>query len=62
MKSYDATATIEANPDAVWAILADAAGYSEWDSGVVRVEGRITRARRSRSSPRRTPGRTFPSR
>ena len=32
MKSYDAAATIEAEPETVWAILTDAPAYSEWDA------------------------------
>ena len=41
MKSYEATALVEANPEAIWAILTDAPGLSRWDSGIDRVEGRI---------------------
>jgi hypothetical protein len=41
MKAFDATSLIEAGPDTIWAILIDAPGYSAWDSGVERVEGRI---------------------
>ncbi|MFN2504024.1 MAG: SRPBCC family protein [Acidimicrobiales bacterium] len=41
MKSYEASAVIEAGPDTIWAILTDADRYSRWDSGVERVEGRI---------------------
>ncbi len=41
MKAYDATATIHATPETIWSILIDAPKYSEWDSGVERVEGRI---------------------
>ena len=41
MRSYEAQATIERGPDAVWAVLTDAPGYADWDSGVERVEGTI---------------------
>ena len=41
MKSYEATSVIDASPEAIWAVLTDAPGYADWDSGVVRVEGRI---------------------
>ncbi|MDQ3531297.1 MAG: SRPBCC family protein [Actinomycetota bacterium] len=40
MKFYKASTTIQAPPDAVWAILTDAPGYSRWDSGVERGRGR----------------------
>lgn len=41
MRSHEATATIEADEDAVWAVLTDAPAYADWDSGVRRVEGTI---------------------
>ena len=41
MRSYEASATIAAPPAHIWAILTDAPGYSEWDSGVVRLEGTV---------------------
>jgi Polyketide cyclase / dehydrase and lipid transport len=41
MRANDASSTIEASPDVIWAILTDAPGYTTWDSGIVRVEGRI---------------------
>ena len=41
MKSFQATTTIRANPQAIWAILTDPAGYPTWDPGMVRVEGRL---------------------
>ncbi len=37
MKSYDATATIQASPEASWAILTDAPGYQApmtWSGGM----------------------------
>ena len=41
MRHYESTALIEARPEAIWAVLTDAPGYADWDSGVVRVEGTI---------------------
>ena len=41
MRHYESTALIDARPEAVWAVLTDASSYADWDSGVVRVEGRI---------------------
>lgn len=51
MKFYEAGTTIHATPDAIWRILTDAPGYSAWDSGVVRVGGRIAPGKRSLSFP-----------
>ena len=60
MKSYDASATIQASPDAIWTILTDAARYSQWDSGVVRVEGRIAPGETIKVVSSANPGRAFP--
>jgi hypothetical protein len=60
MKSYDAEAMIEAEPETVWAILTDAPAYSEWDSGVLRVEGRIAPGEKIKVVSEANPGRAFP--
>lgn len=60
MKAYDATSLIQASPEAIWAILTAAPGYSEWDSGVVRVEGRIAPGEKIKVISEANPGRAFP--
>ena len=60
MKAYDATSTIEASPDAIWAILTDAPNYTEWDSGVERVEGHIALGETIKVFSKVNPGRAFP--
>jgi hypothetical protein len=60
MKAYDANATIEAAPEAVWEVLTDAPAYSEWDSGVVRVEGRIAPGEKIKVVSEANPKRAFP--
>jgi hypothetical protein len=60
MKTYEATSTIEASPDAVWAILTDAPAYSDWDSGVERVDGRIAPGEKLKVVSQANPGRAFP--
>ena len=62
MRSYEATALIEASPDAVWAILTDAPRYTKWDSGVERVGGRIAPGEKITVISRVNPGRAFPVR
>lgn len=62
MKAYESSATIQAEPDAVWAILANATSYPEWDSGVERVEGRIAPGEKIKVVPEANPGRAFPVR
>jgi hypothetical protein len=60
MKFYEASAVIEATPDAIWAILTDAPGLSQWDSGVERVEGRIAPGQTIKVFSKVSPGRAFP--
>jgi hypothetical protein len=60
MKAYDASSTIAASPDELWAILIDAAGYSRWDSGVEKVAGRIAPGETISVVSKANPGRTFP--
>ncbi len=60
MKSYEASSTIAADADSVWAIIVDAAGYSSWDSGVERVEGTIAPGETIRVFSKVNPGRAFP--
>jgi hypothetical protein len=38
---YRASASIEAEPDTIWAILTDAPAYPDWDNDVLRIDGKI---------------------
>jgi hypothetical protein len=60
MKSYDAAATIDAPPEAVWSILTDAPAYAQWDSGVQKVDGRIAPGEKIKVVSEANPGRAFP--
>jgi hypothetical protein len=60
MKAYDANATIDARPEAIWAILTDAPGYPTWDSGVQGVEGTIAPGETIKVRSEANPGRAFP--
>ena len=60
MRSYDASATIQASPEVIWAILTDGPGYQAWDSGVDRVEGRIAPGEKLKAFTKLSPGRAFP--
>ena len=44
MHCYEASATISASPEAVWAILTDASAYASWNPTIDRVEGVIAPA------------------
>jgi hypothetical protein len=60
MKHYDASATIDAPPEDVWAILTDAPAYAQWDSGVQKVDGRIAPGEKIKVVSEANPGRAFP--
>jgi hypothetical protein len=60
VRAYEASSTIRANPDAIWAILTDGSNYSRWDSGVERVEGRIAPGETIKVYVSVNPGRAFP--
>ena len=59
MKSYEASSTIAAAPEAVWTILTDARGYSDWDSGVRSVKGTIAPGEKLELVSEANPGRAF---
>jgi hypothetical protein len=60
MRSYESSATIDASPDAIWAVLTDAPAYAAWDSGVERVEGTIGPGEKIKVHSQAHPGRAFP--
>ena len=60
MKFYEASSTINASPEAIWAILTDGPGYTSWDSGVERVTGRIAPGEKITVVSKANPGRSFP--
>ena len=60
MRAYEASSTIAANPDGIWAVLTDGSNYSRWDSGVERVEGQIAPGETIKVYVKVNPGRAFP--
>ena len=60
MKSYEASATIDAAPDEIWTVLTDARRYADWDSGVSKVEGTIAPGETIKVHSEANPGRAFP--
>lgn len=59
MKSYRATVTIDASPETIWEILADAAGYPAWDPGMDRIEGRIAPGEQVKFFTKSNPNQAF---
>lgn len=62
MKFYEAAATIAAPPDDVWQVLVDGSSYTDWNSGVVSLDGRIALGERLKVVSEANPGRAFPVR
>jgi uncharacterized protein YndB with AHSA1/START domain len=60
MRYYEASSSIAASPDAVWAELTNGAGWPSWDSGVEGVEGRIAPGETITIRSKVAPGRAFP--
>jgi hypothetical protein len=60
MKSFAASVTIRARPEAVWALLTDAAGYPSWNSTVTKIDGRIAAGEKVTVHAKAAPGRAFP--
>jgi uncharacterized protein YndB with AHSA1/START domain len=62
VRPFEASATIDASPEEVWTVLADSAGWSQWDSGVDGVDGVLAPGNRVTIHSAVAPGRAFPVR
>jgi uncharacterized protein YndB with AHSA1/START domain len=62
MLSFEASSTISATPDKVWAVLVQGADWPNWDSGVASVDGTIAPRHKIKIQSKVAPGRTFPVR
>jgi len=51
---------ISASPEVIWKILTDTAGYSQWDSGIERIEGHIAPGAPLKVFSKVSHGRAFP--
>jgi hypothetical protein len=60
MKSFATSTTIRATPEAIWAVLTDAAAYPSWNTTVTRVEGQIAPGAKVTVHAKISPGRAFP--
>ena len=59
-KVHEAESTIEASRNAIWEILTDGAGWADWDSGVISVEGSIAPDEQIKITSEVNPKRAFP--
>jgi hypothetical protein len=60
MRFFEASSTIAAAPEAIWAVLTDAPGYSRWDSGVQRLEGTVAPGEKLKVTSEVNPNRAYP--
>jgi uncharacterized protein YndB with AHSA1/START domain len=60
VKYFDASSTIKASPEKVWAVLTDGDKFPQWDSGIERVEGKIAPGSTIKLYVKVNPGRAFP--
>jgi uncharacterized protein YndB with AHSA1/START domain len=60
MEHFEASSLIDAPPEAIWAVLTDAPAYSEWDSGVLRLDGRVAPGEKLEVTSEVNPKRSYP--
>jgi hypothetical protein len=60
VKSFAVTTTIQAAPEAIWAVLTDAAGYTSWNTTVSSVDGHIAPGETVTVRAKIAPGQAFP--
>jgi hypothetical protein len=59
MKSFEVTREIQAEPDAVWAILTDTSQWPSWDPFCDKVEGQVALGNKIKAFTKLAPGRGF---
>ena len=60
MKAFSAATTIDATPEAVWAVLTQAPAYPSWNTTVTKVDGRIAQNEKITVHAKTSVGRAFP--
>jgi hypothetical protein len=60
MKSFSTTTLIHAAPEAVWRVLTDACRWTEWNTTIDKIEGRIAPGEKVTVQVKINPGRAFP--
>ena len=60
MKVFSASATINASPDKIWALITDAPTIPSWDPGLIRIDGRIAPGEKITVYSKVSPNRAFP--
>ena len=60
MRFYEVEKQIDAAPHDVWQVLTDGPGFTDWDSSIVRFEGRIVEGEKVKLYSEVSPERAFP--
>jgi uncharacterized protein YndB with AHSA1/START domain len=60
MKAFEASTTINAPADRVWAVLVDTPAWPEWDPSCERIEGKVAPGATIKAFSKLAPGRAFP--
>jgi hypothetical protein len=60
MKAFSVSTLIRATPEAIWTILTDASRWTEWNTTVDRIEGKIAPGEKVTVYVKINPGRGFP--
>ena len=60
MKSFHVATKIAAKPEAIWALLTDAPGWTSWNSTIEKVEGTISPGATVKLFVKINPGKAFP--
>jgi hypothetical protein len=60
MKAFATEISIRATPGRLWLLLTDAPGYTQWNTTVEKVDGKIAPGERVTVHPKINPGRAFP--
>jgi len=60
VKFYEATTNIKASPERIWALITDAPRYTDWNTTVDKVEGKIAPGETIKVLVKVNPERAFP--
>lgn len=60
MKSFHASTLIRSTPETIWSILTDASRWSEWNTTVSKIAGKIAPGEKITIYAKVNPGRAFP--
>lgn len=60
MKSFRTSIMIRSTPENVWRILTDASTWTQWNTTIVKIEGRIAGGEKVKVYPKINPDRAFP--